>query len=191
MSESRWSQQRNIPSGCAYDERWCQLADSGQNIHGEADFISELKPASVLDAGCGTGRVAIELAQRGIDCVGVDLDPEMLAAASQKAPTMDWVEGDLKDFSLGRTFNVAVLAGNVMIFVLPGSEGLVLDRVVHHLDAGGLLVAGFSLDSGGIALGEYDSLMNQRGLSPAGRWSTWQRDPFTGGPYAVSAHRKT
>jgi predicted TPR repeat methyltransferase len=180
-----------MPSGCTYDERWHELANSGQNIHGEADFISGFKPASVLDAGCGTGRVAIELVQRGIDCVGIDLDHQMLATASQKAPTINWVEADLKEFDLGRTFDVAVLAGNVMIFVLPGSEGLVIDRVNNHLHAGGLFVAGFSLDTGGIALGEYDALMNQMGLLPAGRWSTWQRDPFTGGPYAVSAHRKT
>ena len=191
LSESKWSQQRNIPRGFTYDERWQDLVDSGQNIHGEADFISGLKPSSVLDAGCGTGRVAIELIRRGIDCVGVDLDREMLAAASQKAPTIDWVEADLKDFNLERTFDIAVLAGNVMIFVLAGSEGLVINQVAQHLCAGGLLVAGFSLDAGGIALGDYDALMNRLGLSPAGRWSTWQRDPFVGGSYAVSAHRKT
>jgi|TARA_B100001750_G_scaffold12426_1_gene8985 SAM-dependent methyltransferase len=190
LSESKWSQQRNVPRGFTYDERWQGLADSGQNIHGEADFISGLKPASVLDAGCGTGRVAIELVRRGIDCVGVDLDREMLAAASQKAPTLDWVEADLKDFNLGRTFDIAVLAGNVMIFVLSGSEELVINQVAHHLCAGGLVVAGFSLDAGGISLEEYDALMNRLGLSAAGRWSTWQREPFTGGSYAVSAHRK-
>ena len=153
-------------------------------------FISGLKPSSVLDAGCGTGRVAIELIRRGIDCVGVDLDREMLAAASQKAPTIDWVEADLKDFNLERTFDIAVLAGNVMIFVLSGSEELVINQVAHHLCAGGLVVAGFSLDTGGISLEEYDALMNRLGLSAAGRWSTWQREPFTGGSYAVSAHRK-
>ena len=87
MSESKWSQQRNVPRGFTYDERWQDLVDSGQNIHGEADFISGLKPSSVLDAGCGTGRVAIELIRRGIDCVGVDLDREMLAAASQACET--------------------------------------------------------------------------------------------------------
>ena len=167
MSESKWSQQRNVPRGFTYDERWQGLADSGQNIHGEADFISGLKPASVLDAGCGTGRVAIELVRRGIDCVGVDLDREMLAAASQKAPTLDWVEADLKDFNLGRTFDIAVLAGNVMIFVLPGSEKAVLRNVASHLEPHGVLVAGFQLGSDGIGLVEYDSIMFEIGLQPA------------------------
>lgn len=190
MSETKWSRQRNGPTGFSYDQRWKALASSGQNIHGEADFISGLNPASVLDAGCGTGRVAIELAQRGIDSVGVDLDHDMLEVANQKAPTLSWVEADLKDFNLGRSFDVAVLAGNVMIFVLPGSEEVVIERVAQHLRADGFLVAGFSLDTGGISLDRYDTIMERLGLSQAGRWSTWQREPFTGGSYAVSAHRK-
>ena len=190
MSETKWSRQRNVPRGFSYDQRWKALASSGQNIHGEADFISGLNPASVLDAGCGTGRVAIELAQRGIDSVGVDLDHEMLEVANQKAPTLSWIEADLKDFNLDRTFDVAVLAGNVMIFVLPGSEEVVIERVAQHIRADGFLVAGFSLDTGGFALDQYDAITEQLGLSQAGRWSTWQREPFTGGSYAVSAHRK-
>ena len=54
------------------------MAASGQSIHGEAEFLLGYGPESVLDAGCGTGRVAIELERRGIDSVGVDLDRKML-----------------------------------------------------------------------------------------------------------------
>ena len=122
MSRSRWSQQRGVPRGSTYDARWKRLASSGHNIHGEADFIAGFEPSSVLDAGCGTGRVGIELVRRGIDSVGVDLDPKMLEAARKKAPTLEWFEADLQNFSLGRSFDIAILAGNVMIFVLPGSE---------------------------------------------------------------------
>ena len=53
-----------------YDHRWSRLTACGENIHGEADFVESLlpaRPASVLDAGCGTGRVVTELAQRGLD----------------------------------------------------------------------------------------------------------------------------
>ena len=84
------------------------------------------EPASVLDAGCGTGRVAIELAARSIDVVGVDLDDDMLAEARRKAPGLTWIHGDLHDDSLDvlgdRQFDVVVMAGNVMIFVAPGTE---------------------------------------------------------------------
>ena len=190
LSQSKWSDQKNVPRGSSYDARWEQLASSGENVHGEADFISQLNPSSVLDAGCGTGRVAIELVRRGIDSVGVDLDPEMLQAARRKAPTLEWVEADLQKFTLERRFDVAVLAGNVMIFVLPGSEERVVEQITQHLCKGGLFVSGFTLDTDGIDLDDYDETMQRLGLLSAGRWSTWQRDPFTGGKYAVSAHRK-
>ena len=41
-------------------------------------------PTTVLDAGCGTGRVAIEPARRGIEVVGADVDPSMLATTRQR-----------------------------------------------------------------------------------------------------------
>ena len=50
-----------------YQARFDRLAASGQDVHGEATFVRAYSPSSVLDAGCGTGRVAIELARHGID----------------------------------------------------------------------------------------------------------------------------
>ena len=92
------------------------LAASGVHVHGEADFVTGLGPASVLDAGCGTGRVAIELARRGVEVVGVDADPSMVATALRLAPDLTWVTSDLADLDLGRRFDVVVLAGNVPLF---------------------------------------------------------------------------
>ncbi|MAF44559.1 MAG: SAM-dependent methyltransferase [Acidimicrobiaceae bacterium] len=166
------------------------MASSGQNIHGEVDFLMSYQPASVLDAGCGTGRVAIELDRRGIHSVGVDLDPQMLEEAKRKAPTIGWHQEDLRKLELQNAFDVVVLAGNVMIFLEPGSELKVLGRMAHHVDKGGLLISGFSIRPEILPLERYDSLAEEVGLSLAGRWSTWQRDPFEGGAYAVSAHRK-
>ena len=166
------------------------MAASGQNVHGEVDFLLSYQPASVLDAGCGTGRVAIELDRRGIHSVGVDMDPQMLEEARRKAPNIGWRQEDLRDLELKSAFDLVVLAGNVMIFLEPGSELEVLQRMVRHVNKGGLLVSGFSLRPEILSLKRYDALAQEVGLSLAGRWSTWQRDPFEGGTYAVSAHRK-
>jgi SAM-dependent methyltransferase len=167
------------------------MAASGQNIHGEVEFLLSYGPQSILDAGCGTGRVAIELARRGIDSVGVDLDRKMLEAAKRKAPHVLWVEEDLQKLTLQRTFDVVVLAGNVMIFVDPGSESEVLRRMAEHLNTNGLLISGFSLGPDVLSLERYDALLEDLGLLAVGRWSTWQREPFLGETYAVSAHRKS
>jgi len=70
-------------------------------MHGEATFVEALGVRRVLDAGCGTGRVAIELARRGLDVVGVDADPGMLSAARAKAPELEWALGRVKLPSAG------------------------------------------------------------------------------------------
>ena len=87
----RWSRWRAETDLDEYHDRWRRLAETGQSTHGEADFIESLGPRSVLDAGCGMGRVAIELARRGIDVVGVDLDDDLLAYARQSDPSIRWV----------------------------------------------------------------------------------------------------
>ncbi|MDP9405602.1 MAG: class I SAM-dependent methyltransferase [Actinomycetota bacterium] len=180
----------------AYDERFHALARSGADVHGEANFVASLGGGSVLDAGCGTGRVAIELARRGLEVVGVDRDAAMLAAARAKAPTLEWLAADLADVSVTdaggalRRFDTVVLAGNVMIFLTPGSEAAVVANLVRHLRPAGRLVAGFQLRPGGLGLAAYDAIAVAAGLVLEGRWATWDRAPFAaGGDYAVSLHR--
>ena len=81
-----------------YHVRWKQMEERGESSHGEADFIAALteerQPASVLDAGCGMGRVAIELHRRGVEVEGADLDDELLAFARADAPQITWHHGD-------------------------------------------------------------------------------------------------
>ncbi len=190
---SRWDS-TPAPRGDDYDERWRRLAASGADVHGEANLVEAFATEhdlarSVLDAGCGTGRVAIELAARGFDVVGVDLDPGMLEHARAKSPHLEWVAGDLGTIDLRRRFGAIVLAGNVMIFVAPGTEGDILMRLTAHLEPGGLLIAGFQLRGDRVDLASYDRFADDAGLALVARYSTWERDPFApGGDYAVSVH---
>ncbi len=178
--------------GDDYDRRFQANAAAGHEVHGEASFVEALGAGSVLDAGCGTGRLAIELARRGLAVVGTDVDPTMLDTARRKAPDLEWHLADLATLSLGRTFDAAVMAGNVMIFVEPGTEGEVLRHVAGHVRPGGLVVAGFQLMPGGLDLTRYDRLAGEAGLELAERYATWDRQPWApGGNYAVSVHRAT
>jgi SAM-dependent methyltransferase len=187
---SRWSDSGSV-GGPVYDERFERLAAAGQDVHGEASLVDSLGVRSVLDAGCGTGRVAIELDRRGLEVVGVDLDPTMLATARQKGPGITWVQDDLAEVDLARSFDAVVMAGNVMIFVDPGTEGPVLANMARHVADGGLVVAGFSLLPGHLDLPTYDRLAAAGGLVLADRFSTWDRLPFgAGSDYAVSLHRR-
>lgn len=180
--------------GAQYDRRFEALAAAGQHMHGEADLVDSYNPTWVLDAGCGTGRVAIELSRRGRHVVGVDQDPRMLEVARQKAPHLTWVQADLaaSDLGLGRLFDAVVLAGNVLIFVAPGTEGEVVANMARHLAPDGLMIAGFSLHPGGFGASDLDELATEAGLALVDRWSTWDQLPFAPAcGYAVSVHRLT
>lgn len=193
---SRWDATDDVPRGDQYDKRWRDLEAAGHSIHGEADLIEALGPRTVFDAGCGTGRVAIELARRGMGVVGVDLDASMLETAREKAPDLEWVHADLTNVRLTdpsgarRRFDAVAMAGNVMIFVAPGTEAEVVQNLAAHLDRDGLLVAGFQLRPGGYSLADYDHACDGAGLELSDRWATWDREPYEGGDYAVSVHRR-
>ncbi len=186
--KSRWMS-ANVVRGERYEEQFERLAASGVDVHGEAAFVASFAPATVLDAGCGTGRVAIELARRGVDVVGIDLDPAMLQVARRKAPELDWRHADLATLDLGRRFDQVVMAGNVLLFVAPGAEAAIVERMAAHLFPGGRLVAGFRLGVE-LSLDDYDAYAAAAGLMLEFRFATWERAPFSdGGDYAVSVHR--
>jgi len=175
--------------GDDYQRRFDALASAGTDVHGEASFVLAFSPATVLDAGCGTGRVGIELARYGIEVVGADVDPSMLATAHRRAPGITWIEADLTALDLGRTFDLVVMAGNVPLFTPPGTEADLVAGVARHVRPGGLLVAGFSLDRG-YSAEAYDAHAEAAGLTLVERHATWDRQPFVaGGDYAVSVHQ--
>lgn len=175
--------------GDRYQRRFDDLAASGADVHGEAGFVADLDPGSVLDAGCGTGRVARELARRGIEVVGVDVDRSMIETARRLSPELTWVLADLTELRLDRPFDVVVLAGNVPLFAAEDSRRELVAGCARHLAPAGALVAGFQLD-GRYPLVRYDEHCRHAGLEPTERWATWSREPFAGGPYAVSVHRR-
>jgi SAM-dependent methyltransferase len=186
-----------VPSfdGRAYQARFDALAEKGTDIHGEASLVRSLSPATVLDAGCGTGRVAIELARHGVDVVGVDVDASMIGEARRRAPALEWVEADLAALALGRQFDVVVMAGNVPLFCPPAKRSALVEACAAHVAQGGALVAGFELGRG-YGLSDYDAGCLASGLVLAERWATWDRQPFQNGEsqehhgYAVSVHRR-
>jgi SAM-dependent methyltransferase len=187
---NRWLQSRTV-SGDNYDATYKRRAAAGEDVHGEADFVERFAPKTVLDAGCGTGRVGRELARRGLDVVGVDIDPGMLDTARRKAPEVEWHLADLATVDLGRSFDAIVMAGNVMIFLQPGTEAAGVANMARHLEPGGVLIAGFQIMRGRLSPQRYDDVAADAGLALAERWSTWDCDAWKpGGDYAVSVHRR-
>lgn len=198
---SRWAQvAAGADTAARYAAAFRDSAAEGRDVHGEANFVQGLLsgPSRVLDAGCGTGRVAIRLAELGHEVVGVDLDPRMLERARADAPALAWVQADLAGLALdAEPFDLVVAAGNVIPLVAPGAEPAVVAALAGHLRVGGLLVAGFGLDAAHLPLDEapvdlpsYDGWCAAAGLVLQARYATWDAEPYDDGGYAVSVHRR-
>ena len=174
--------------GGDYQARFDALAARGVDVHGEATLVRSLEPASVLDAGCGTGRVAIELAaprhrggRRGRGPVDVG------RGAGGGPRPLDWRQADLTELALDRHFDVVVLAGNVPLFTVPGTEAALVGACAGHVAGGGALVAGFQLDQG-TPWRPTTRPVPAAGLELDERWSTWTASPT---PAAATPCRST
>jgi len=180
-----------------YAERFRQLAAEGADVHGEAALVAALvpPPATVLDAGCGTGRVGVRLAELGYDLVGCDVDSAMVDVARAEAPDLDWRVADLATLGLGARFDVVLLAGNVVPLLEEGTLATTLARVVDHLAEGGVALLGFGTDEDhlpdGCPVTDLDDVVAAAataGLVESDRWGTWARDPWdAAGGYVVLA----
>lgn len=169
-----------------YIERFRAMSAEGADLAGEARLVDAMVPrqARILDAGCGTGRVGAELHARGHVVVGVDADRALIEAARVDFPGPEWLVADLSELDLsardagfsardiGEPFDAAVLAGNVMVFVAPGTETEVLRRVSRHVHADGFVIVGFHVDRH-LALRDFDGYVEEAGLSIEHRFATW------------------
>jgi SAM-dependent methyltransferase len=125
---ARWFEEWSPAQRAEYAERFASMQAAGADIDGEARLIDAMagRGSRILDAGCGTGRVAAGHAQH---------------------PGVPLLELDLREVSpeLG-TFALVVSAGNVLVYLEPGTEREVLAALASVLEPGGRAVFGFATD---------------------------------------------
>jgi SAM-dependent methyltransferase len=197
---TRWEQMSSRGGAAGYARRFAELAASGVDTHGEAALCASLVPpgSRVLDAGCGTGRVAVRLAHLGYRCVGVDSDESMLEQARAASGDVSWLRADLAEvLDVPAHFDLIVAAGNVIPLLAGGTELPVLSNLTSYLVADGLLVTGFGLDPAHLPLEqapfdltEFDGWCEAAGLQLQHRFATWDGAVWDEGGYAVSVHAR-
>lgn len=194
MYDHQWNRVRasNPQHSARYVQRWRTLAAQGADIYGEARFAAALAApgAKILDAGCGTGRVAGYLLEHGYQAVGVDLDEVLIQEAKAVYPAGEWLVGDIATFDYGSLstvdvdpsgaagFDVIISAGNVMAFLDPASRIPTLERFRGALGPQGRLVTGFGVGRG-YAFEHYVQDLNATGLTVQAKFSSWDLRPFT------------
>lgn len=164
-----------------YIKRFRDMAAQGHDLAGEARLVDAMVPrrARILDAGCGPGRVGGHLATLGHEVTGVDLDPELIAAAVADHPGPRWLVGDLAELSLpGPPFDAIVCAGNVMTFAAPDTRVEILRRFAGHLAPTGRAAIGFGAGRD-YPFDEFLADAATAGLVPDLLLSTWDLRPLT------------
>jgi SAM-dependent methyltransferase len=99
-------------------------------------------PKAILDMGCGTGRLAVALAERGHRVTGADPSAGMMRVARSRpgADRVRWIDSDSKSLALDTRFNLIVMTGNVFQLFLDDDEVRATLRTLRrHLAAGGRL----------------------------------------------------
>ena len=99
----------------------------------------------ILELACGTGRITLPLAAQGHQLTGIDLSTAMLAEAQRKGRAaglaVEWRLADMRNFALGCTFKLAILAANALCHLLtPADFAACMAAVRHHLAAEGRFI---------------------------------------------------
>jgi SAM-dependent methyltransferase len=127
------------------DPRLVAVYDSWDPVRLDHSFYRDLAmtmPAeSVVDIGCGTGQLAVELARRGLQVTGVDPSPAMLAVARRRegGDLVRWIDGDASCLGAGE-YDLAVMSGHVVQVITDDRELTATFAAIHQaLRPGGRL----------------------------------------------------
>ena len=170
-------------------------------VEGDVPFyVDEAQNAGgpILELGCGTGRILIPTAQAGVEIAGLDRAPSMLAIARDKVARLDpavqrriqLVEGDMRDFNLGRRFKLVTIPYRAFLHLLTGEDQRQALRCVRdHLEPDGRLILNIfdprletivaHFGSLGSALKMVDEFVHPDTGRKVVVWDTRQYDPET------------
>ena len=108
--------------------------------------LARLQPGeTVLDVGCGTGRLLLDYLAQGIDIDGVDVSPEMLALCAEKAQRLGLhprlFEQTMQELDLPRTYRTIMVPSSSFQLLTDAQDAQeAMRRFFRHLEPGGILV---------------------------------------------------
>jgi 2-polyprenyl-3-methyl-5-hydroxy-6-metoxy-1,4-benzoquinol methylase len=123
----------------------------------------------VLDLGCGTGRLALEMASRGYTVTGVDRFPTMLRRARANARaaglTIALKEASLEELEIGGRYDAAYSVCSVFNYILEGEAlSRCLERLRNLIRPGGLLVVDVMNFASLLGIWKKETVLRRRGM---------------------------
>ena len=106
-----------------YGDRWAEIYDDWVAEHwssaGDVDFLAGLASGGrALELGVGTGRVAIPLAERGVEVVGLDASERMLELLRAKTDRVTGLDGEMEDVAVDGEFDLVYVVFNTFFALL-------------------------------------------------------------------------
>ncbi len=127
-----------------YDLGWSDFAREYLGLVNGVLREQGIRRARILDIACGTGTLAVALAGRGHRVRGIDLSPEMIAAARLKSAGSERISFDVQDMrklKVPGLYDLATCAFDALNYVLTEEDlGVVFGRVAATLRDSGLFV---------------------------------------------------
>ncbi|MDN3352673.1 class I SAM-dependent methyltransferase [Actinomadura sp. DC4] len=103
------------------------------------DLLDPKPDERIIDLGCGTGGMTVEIAARGADVLGIDGSVEMVNTARSEHPNLSFAVGDAHDFTTGDQYDAVV--SNSALHWMTRDPSAVISRVREALRPGGRFVA--------------------------------------------------
>jgi ubiquinone/menaquinone biosynthesis C-methylase UbiE len=111
--------------------------------------------ARVCDIGCGPGHIARFLANRGLDAIGVDLSPAMVATAKRLSPALHFAQGDMVELPFADRWFAGITAFYSLIHTERGALPRALVELYRVLAPEGRLLVTFHAGEGEIHRDEW------------------------------------
>jgi len=102
---------------------------------------------TVLDLGCGTGTLLVELERYGLRGIGIDLSSEMVDIARRKHPTLDFIVSDMCSLDLERKFDLVLCTNDAMNYLLPERRSVFFETVARHMNPNSMCYIDFDTET--------------------------------------------
>ena len=177
-----------------YYDKWAKVYDLiyGNNKDDANYYKNEAKKVKgkVLEIGCGTGRIYLELLKDGVDAYGIDSSSEMLKSLNKKAKKLGLKpkikKADMKSFKLRDKFSLIIIPFRAFLHNLTIEDQLqTLKNIKTHLSSNGKLILNFFLPNYKIMAYKFNKQIKRTIKTKSGKFLLIEKSYFIDEPNQI------